>query len=145
IHKTTPAEFTYTIGAVVEEQPLINSMGIALANNQYDRFFEKGRGLPLKVTRDFRTTHPLRQGQSGEILRIPLIEGEQDLADRNRKIGELEINAENLRRDLPTGTEIEVAVSISADRLIRIAAYVPLLDEEFEGKIDMTKPNATAD
>jgi len=28
-----PDEFHYTIGAVVEQQPLINSMGVALANN----------------------------------------------------------------------------------------------------------------
>ncbi len=141
--KLSPDTLTYTIGAVVEEQPLINSMGIALANNDYDKFFEKGRGLPLKATRDFKTIHALRQGQSGEILRIPLIEGEQELADRNRKVGELEIRAENIRRDLPGGSEIEVTVSVTTDRIIRITAYVPLLDEEFAGKIEMGKRNLT--
>jgi molecular chaperone DnaK len=128
---------------VVEEQPLIHSMGLALANNHYDKFFEKGRGLPLKSTRDFKTSRALRQGQSGELLRIPLIEGEQELADRNRKVGELEICAASIRRDLPFGSDLEVTLSISADRLIRITAYVPLLDETFEGKIDMCKPTAT--
>jgi molecular chaperone DnaK len=141
--KVNPDTLTYTIGAVVEEQPLINSMGIALANNEYDKFFEKGRGLPLKATRDFKTIHPLRQGQSGEFLRIPVIEGEQELADRNRKVGELSIPAENIRRDLPAGSEIEVTLSITTDRIIKIIAYVPLLEEEFPGKIEMGKRNLT--
>ena len=74
--KTSPDTLTYTIGAVVEEQPLINSMGIALANNEYDKLCEKGRGLPLKTTRDYRTTHAIRQGQSADVFKIPVIEGE---------------------------------------------------------------------
>ncbi|MGA2247557.1 MAG: Hsp70 family protein [Verrucomicrobiota bacterium] len=134
---TRPDEFHYTIGTVVEEQPLINSLGVALANNQYDHFFEKGSGLPLRAARNFRTIAPLHRGQSGELLRIPLVEGEQDLADRNRKVGELEIRADNILRDLPSNSDIDVTLSISADRIIRITAYVPLLDEHFEGKIDM--------
>ena len=135
----SPDEFHYTIGSVVAEQPLINSMGVALANNHYERFFEKGSGLPLRANRNFVTTRPLKQGQGGELLRIPLVEGEHELADRNRKVGELEIQAANLRRDLPARSDIEVSVSISADRLIRISAYLPLLDEHFEGKIDMRR------
>ncbi|MEI9898152.1 MAG: Hsp70 family protein [Chthoniobacter sp.] len=73
--KTTPDTLTYTIGAVVEEQPLINSMGVALANNEYDKLCEKGRGLPQKATRDYRTTHAIRQGQSGETLKFQLSRG----------------------------------------------------------------------
>ena len=143
LQQTEPSEFPYTIGAVVEEQPLINSMGLALADNRYDKFFEKGRGLPLKATRDFKTICMVRQGQSSELLRIPLIEGENDLADRNRKVGDLEIRADSIRRDLPLGSDIEVTLSISSDRLIRITAYVPLLDEVFEGRTDMRKPTAS--
>src|ERR1039457_4598879 len=107
-----PDEFHYTIGNVVEEQPLINSFGVALANNHYEHFFEKGSGLPLRAARNFRTIVPLRRGQSGELLRIPLVEGEQDLADRNRKVGELEIRADNIPRDLPAASDIEVTLSI---------------------------------
>lgn len=138
-HAIHPAEFHYTVGSVIEEQPLINSMGIALANNQYERFFEKGNGLPLRATHIFRTIQPLRQGQGGAILRIPLVEGDQSSADRNRKVGELEIRAENIRRDLPAGSDVEVTLSMSPDRIIRITAYVPLLDEPFEGRIDMRR------
>jgi molecular chaperone DnaK len=135
--KTKPDTLTYTIGAVVEEQPLINSMGIALANNEYDKLCEKGRGLPLKATGDYRTVHALRQGQSGELLKVPVIEGELERADRNRLVGTLEIKAEHIRRDLPAGSEVEVTLRIDESRVITATAYVPLLDEEFIGKIDM--------
>lgn len=96
----------------MEEQPLINSMGIALANNDYDKLFEKGRGLPLKATRDYRTVHALRQGQ-----RVARFSGFQSLkaserADRNRLIGFLGIKGEHIRRDLPAGSEVEIMLRI---------------------------------
>jgi molecular chaperone DnaK len=137
LQKTTPDILTYTVGAVVEEQPLINSMGISLATNEYDKLVEKGRGLPVKATRDYRTTSALSQGQSGEVLKIPVIEGEFDRADRNRLVGSLEIKAEEIRRDLPAGSDVEVTLRIDESRIITVNAYVPLLDEDFAVELNM--------
>lgn len=137
--KTLAHTLTYTVGAVVDEQPLTNSMGIALANNEYDKLFEKGRGLPLKATHDFKTIQPLRQGQTGDVLIVPIVEGENEKADRNRQIGELTIRADNIRRDLPTGSDVEVTLRIDESRIITVTAYVPLLDEEFVTKLNTTK------
>ena len=61
--KISPDELAYTIGAVVEEQPIIHSIGVGLTTNQVEFFFEKGRGLPQKKTVDFQTVQPLRVGQ----------------------------------------------------------------------------------
>ncbi len=144
--KIQPDALTYTIGVGGDvEQPLINSMGIALANNEYDKLFEKGRGLPLKATRDYRTIHPIRQGQTGELIRIPIIEGENALADRNRHVDDLLIEAANIRRDLPAGSELEVTLRIDESRLITASAYVPFLDEEFSKKIELRHKNADAE
>jgi molecular chaperone DnaK len=137
--KIVPDGLTYTVGAVVEEQPLPNSLGVALANNEYDKLFEKGRGLPLKATRDYRTVHAIRQGQTGELIKIPIVEGENELADRNRHIDDLHIDATNIRRDLPAGTEVEVTLRMDESRLITVTAYVPTLDEEFSKKIEPRK------
>jgi molecular chaperone DnaK len=145
MQKTTPDALTYTIGAVFDEQPLINSMGIALANNEYDKLCEKGRGLPLKATRDYRTTHAIRQGQSADIFKIPVIEGELERADRNRLVGMLEIKGEHIRRDLPAGSEVEVTLRIDESRIITVTAYVPLLDEEFATKVDMKQHDPNPD
>ncbi|MBV9489341.1 MAG: Hsp70 family protein [Verrucomicrobia bacterium] len=134
--KTTPDTLTYTIGREVV-LPLINSMGIALASNEYDRLFEKGRVLPAKVTRDYQTTLAIRQGQTGDVCKIPVVEGENDRADRNRHVGSLEIRGENIRRDLPIGSDVEVSLRIDESRIITVTAWVPLLDEEFVAKLNM--------
>lgn len=139
--KTNPGHLIYTVGAVADEQPLIHSVGIALANNEYAKFFEKGAGLPLRKTYDkpFHTVEPLKKGQTGVLIKIPIVEGENDAADHNLHVGDLTIPAENIRRDLPAGSEVEVTLSIDTSRIIRIKAYVPLLDEEFERQIDLRK------
>jgi molecular chaperone DnaK len=142
--KITPDRLTYTIGAVVDEQPLPISVGVALANNEYDRFFEKGHGLPLKATRDYRTVHAIRQGQTGELIKIPIVQGENELADRNRHIDDLHIDATNIRRDLPAGTEVEVTLRMDASQSITVTAYVPTLDEEFSKKLELRKKTADA-
>lgn len=134
--KTSPDSLTYTIGAVVEEQPLINSMGIALGNNEYEKLFEKGRGLPLKATTTCRTIRAIRKGQSDE-LPIPVIEGEQPLADRNRWIGELRITGKDVARDLPVGSEIEVTLQVDESRIVTVNAYVPMLDKEFAATLQL--------
>ena len=86
--KVKPDTLTYTIGIGGDvEQPLINPVGIALANNEYDQLFEKGRGLPLKATKDYITIHAIRQGRSEDIFKIPVVEGENEKADRNRYNG----------------------------------------------------------
>jgi molecular chaperone DnaK len=138
--KITPDALTYKImvGGDVE-QPLINSMGIALANNECDRLFEKGRGLPLNATMDYVTIVPLRQGRSDDVCKIPVVEGENDKADRNRFNGALEIRGDMIRRDLPAGSEVEVTLKMDESRIITVTAYVPRLDEEFAAKIEMKR------
>jgi molecular chaperone DnaK len=81
-------------------------------------------------------------GQDGELIRIPIVEGENELADRNRLIGSIEIRATNIRRELPTGSEIELTLSIDTSRIVKAKAYVPVLDEEFEAAaVDLTRAN----
>jgi molecular chaperone DnaK len=141
--KVKPNALTYTIGVGGDvEQPLIHSMGIALANNDYDRLFEKGRGLPLKATRDYRTVQTIRQGQTDELIKIPIVEGENDLADRNRHIDTLLIQAANIRRDLPSGSEVEVTLRMDESRILTATAYVPVLDEEFTQAIELRHKGA---
>jgi len=138
--KVTPNQIVYSIGASPDEQPLIHTMGVALKNNEYERFLDKGTGLPAKKKKILRTAFPLRQGQSGELLRIPVVEGENDLADRNSLIGTGEIHAINIRRDLPAGSEVEVTLSVDTSRIIRVQAFCPLLDDDvLDAKLDLQK------
>jgi molecular chaperone DnaK len=134
---TQPDQFKYTLGVVVEEQPIINNMGVAMADNKVGVHFTKGQGLPAKHTRSYRTSHGLRKGETGTVIKIPIVEGNRELADRNVLIGTVEITPDKIDRDLPAGTEVEVTLHMDTSRLLTVVAYVPLLDEEFPTKIEL--------
>jgi molecular chaperone DnaK len=68
-----------------------------------------------------------------------LIEGENDLADRNRLIGSFHITSSMIKRDLPAGSEVEITLKIDESRLITVVAYVSDLDEEYEHQFDLRK------
>jgi molecular chaperone DnaK len=134
---TEPEEFKYTLGVVVEEQPIINNMGVAMADNKVGVHFTKGQGLPAKHTRSYRTSIGLRQGETGSVIKIPIVEGNRELADRNVLIGTVDITPDKIDRDLPAGSEVEVTLHMDTSRLLTVIAYVPLLDEEFPTKIEL--------
>lgn len=135
--RTSPDSFTYTVGAAVDEQPLINSMGVALANNEFDCILERGRGLPAKATRTYLSVRALKKGQNGAILQIPVCEGEASKADRNRRVGALTISGDNISRDLTEGSEIEITLEMDASRIPKVHAYVPVLDADFEATLGL--------
>jgi molecular chaperone DnaK len=122
---------------VVEEQPIINNMGVAMSDNKVGIHFTKGHGLPAKYTKSYRTAVDLRRGESGSVIKIPIVEGNRELADRNVLIGTLEITPDKIDRDLPAGSEVEVTMRMDASRLLTVVAYVPLLDEEFPARIEL--------
>jgi molecular chaperone DnaK len=133
----TPAQFTYTVGVVVEEQLIINDLGVATADNKVSVHFTKGQPLPAKSTKPYRSSREVHGGGSGEALRIPIIEGNRERADRNMLVGMLQIEAKNLKRDLPVGSQIDVTLQMDSSRLLTVRAYVPMLDEEFPAKIEL--------
>ena len=137
--KTVPDHLVYTVGAVIEEQPLINSIGVALAGNDWDRLALKGSGLPLKMKRNYRTAKPIKVGETDAAITIPLIEGDNERADRNRLIGSYNVTSELIKRDLPAGSEVEITLKIDASRLITVVAYVSDLDEEYQHQFDLRK------
>ncbi len=145
--KIKPNTLTYTIGVGGDvEQPLINSVGLALANNEYGpRRLEKGSGLPQTVTVDCVTTVPLRPGRHEDVCRIPVVEGENDKADRNRFNGALEIRGDMITRDLPAGSDVEVTLKIDESRIVTVTAYVLRLDEEFAATIEMKRHQPNPD
>lgn len=130
--ETNPDRLSYRVGIGVSDPPLTHSIGVALANNEVSWFFSKGAPLPQRNRVVFRTIVGIRQGNDGDILRIPLTEGESRRADRNSVVGSLHIRAADVRRDVPAGNEVEVTVEIDKSGLVRMKAYVPILDEEFE-------------
>ncbi len=143
--KVSPAEFSYTMGTRPGEQPLIHSIGVAKANNEVDWFMEKGTTLPARQRHILRSAITLHAGKQGEAIRIPVVEGSNERADRNKVIGSLVIPASAARRDVPAETEIEISLEIDASRIITASAYIGLLDQDFQAVIDYHKPAVDLD
>lgn len=139
-----PDRFSYTVGVVITNPPLTHSIGVAMANNVPDFFFKKGTALPTRSRHLHRTVLPVRKGQKGDLIRIPFIEGENTKrADRNDLLGKLEIYSDNVKRDVPVGSEVEITIHIDESRIITGKAYVPILDEEFEIVVNFEKETET--
>jgi molecular chaperone DnaK len=144
LQKVVPDHVVYTVGAVIEEQPLIKSIGLAKADNSVDWFFKGGTGLPQKKRwpGSHRTTVGLKVGQESAAVKIPIVEGEEEHADRNRVVGFLEVNSTMVRRDVPAGSEMEITLRIDESRTVTLEVYFPLLDEEFTKQLEIEKPHA---
>ncbi|QIF00981.1 Hsp70 family protein [Roseimicrobium sp. ORNL1] len=142
--KPVPDHVVYTIGAVIEEQPLVKSIGLAKADNTVDVFFKSGSGLPQKKRwpTAYKTTVTLKAGQPGDSIQIPIIEGENEHADRNREIGRLIIDSSMIKRDLPMGADMELTLRVSESRTLILETYFPLLDEEFTKQLEVEKASA---
>jgi len=135
--QTVPDRFSYTIGITISAQTLVNNIGIGLANGDVVTFFEKGTPLPAKKRETrLHTTEALKSGDSGTILRIPVVEGNNKRADRNPLIGWLEVSGQSIHRDVPVGSSIEVTIAVDESRIIQVIADVPILDKEFPYVLD---------
>jgi molecular chaperone DnaK len=135
LYTVIPDRLTYTVGQTVGRQILTHTVGIALATGDMLVAFEKGTPLPAQKTLTLRMTQDLRKGQAATMLRIPVMEGSNlKRADRNREIGALEVRGDSSKvwRDVPSGTEIQVTLEVDESRLVRVRAFVPLLEDEFD-------------
>ena len=135
----TPAEVRYTVGNAPTNPPLIHSLGVALANNEVAWYMIKGTPLPARQRQVLRSITDLHSG-TADVLRVPVVEGQNERADRNRLIGYLTIPGQGLRRDLPAASEVEITIEMDVSRLVTTSAYIPHLDQEFETVLEIQKP-----
>lgn len=140
IQAISPDYLTYTMGIIPTAPPLIHSIGVSLADNQVKWFFEKGTPLPTRQRHILRSFTDLHKGKQNEKFFVPIIEGENRLANRNPMIGSLSISAENIKRDIPVGSEVEVTIEIDENRQVKALVYIPVLDEEFQETLELKKP-----
>ena len=142
-----PDQMLYTVGLVITEPPLAANIGVAMANNEVDVFFEKGTPLPAKSKMHSHcTVIAIRRGSPDRTIRIPIVEGDRvDAAYLNNKIGEFSVDLADVTRDVPLGSEIEIKLEIDSSRLLKGSIYVPLLDKDFPLKIDLINRQPNVD
>lgn len=139
-HKTIPDRIVYTIGITVSAQITPNNIGLALQNGNVLVFVKKNTALPVRHRETIYSTTPVYSGNSGTILRIPVIEGDNLRADRNHLIGFMNVSGNDVKRDVPVSSEVEVTIDIDESQLIRMSAHIPILDEDFEEVFDPRYP-----
>lgn len=143
------SEIPYTIGASVKAQIVCNDIAVELTENKTLPLVKKGTEYPFKkTTNQTRSSIALKKGKSGKII-IPIVEalnGELGrLADHNRKLGQLVLTSDNLRHDLPLGSDIEVTLSAKEPGALKVEAYVPLLDEVFTARIEVDRKSSATE
>ncbi len=128
---TTPDRVSYTFGTVAPLPPLAHSLGVAMANNEVDVLIAGGASLPARRTVRHRTVYPLGREETNAQIKIPIVEGGFTRADRNPLVGQLVIDASNVRRDVPAGSQIEITLEMSAKHEMTLTGFIPLIDQEF--------------
>lgn len=136
--EATPEKISYTRGRTSATAPLTHSIGVALANNEVDWFFRKGESLPRKSKpHRLNSAFFFRKDQAGVVLRVPVIEGEYERADRNHLIGHIEVTSERIKRDLRAGDEVEVELEFDTSRLLTMKVNSIALEEEIDGVLTL--------
>ena len=144
--ETLPSRFTILHGMSVAKPPLSQSVGVMLADNSVCWYLQKGTVLPARNTVTHATVAPLKRGESGDAIKVPVVQGESDRADRRDKIiGILCVSAEHIARDLPVGTEIQVTLSVDEFSRTEARGYVPLLDRWFDEIVKFEAEEKSAD
>ncbi|MCK2242970.1 MULTISPECIES: Hsp70 family protein [unclassified Crossiella] len=121
---------------------LTNSLGLGQADGTFHAMLVKGARLPAVAHETFQTTVALRRTDAEALIRIPIVEGERGRADRNMRVGMIEIRPRDVRLDLPMGTDVEITFEVDENRRVGVIAEVPLVDEQFEAQIDLSSVRA---
>lgn len=96
----------------------------------------RNQTIPAKGGTVFRTQKDVRPGDSTDIIRIPLYEGDANTrAIHHIPAGTVLITGEDIGRFLPKGSEVRIAIEVDASRRITFQAFFPDIDETIERKI----------
>ncbi len=100
---------------------------------------EKNKTLPAKGKGRFKTMQDIRPGVKEDAIVIPIYETsfgkEGTRALLNKRFGEFSITGEDLPSFLPSGSDIEITLSIDSSRRADLEVYIPALDETYDRQI----------
>jgi molecular chaperone DnaK len=127
-----PAQFSITHGTTLGEPPLSRSVGVALADDHVQVYFNRGSPLPIRRTFVLHTVETVSPASEGAALKVPIVQGEFALAHLCRLVGALEIPASALTAPLPANSEVEVMLELDRGGALRARARIEKLDQVFD-------------
>ena len=131
--KIANATLPYSIGIEVYDT-LVAKQGVwPLAG------LEKNKTLPAKGKGTYKTMQDVRPGVKDDVITIPTYEinfgKEGSKAIFNTRFGEISVSGEDLPGFLPSGSDVEVTLSIDSSRRAKYELYFPSLDETYEKQL----------
>jgi molecular chaperone DnaK len=121
---------THTRGPRFEAAPLSRSVRLGLSDGSTALLIPKGTTVPCSGRTkpgEIVTSHEINKGDEADVLNIPLLQGEDEVANRNHEIGTLRIKGTEITRSLPAGSEVEILVEVDRDFQVKVHAFIPFL------------------
>jgi molecular chaperone DnaK len=127
---TEPAEFTILAGVNPGKATLPSGCQVALSDGNTHMLVPAGTILPAEAQHDLKTTRELKAG-STDRLSIPFLSGDSPVADHNLVGMCIYIPGQQVQRDLPRGSSVEINLTIDEAGVPQPRVYVERLDQEF--------------
>jgi molecular chaperone DnaK len=137
-----PETFTIVQGLTIGDPPLSRTIGVALADDRVQVYFERGAPLPARRTFTHHTVETVARGATASLLKIPIIQGELDQAHLCRLVGTLEMSGEKVKDTIPLGSPVEVTIELDRGGRMAARAWVPAIDQVFEQVAHLLVPEA---
>jgi molecular chaperone DnaK len=135
-----PSTITIVHGVTIGDPPLSRSIGVALADDRVQVFFERGSPLPMRRTFTLRTVETVSPGLAGFALKVPIVQGEFPRAHLCRLVGELEIRSTEVKAALPAGAPVELTLELDRGGRLCASARVAALDQVFDRVAHLVAP-----
>jgi molecular chaperone DnaK len=136
-----PPTFSMVHGVTIQDPPLSRSIGVALANDRVQVYFERGSPLPMRRTFTLHTVETVSHGVDGFALRVPVVQGEFSVAHLCRLVGALEIPSKDVKATLPAGSAVEVTLELDRGGRLSATARVPPHDQVFDQVAHLVAPS----
>ncbi|MGK4001645.1 Hsp70 family protein [Sorangium sp. So ce1036] len=137
-----PRAITIVQGLTISDPPLSRTVGVALADNTVRVYFERGAPLPARRTFVHHSVETVPKGSRGCVLKIPIVQGELDVAHLCRAVGALEIDGSGLTATLPAGSPIELTLELDRGGHLSARALIPAQGLVFERVAHLLVPEA---
>ncbi|MEE3490161.1 MAG: Hsp70 family protein [Methanobrevibacter sp.] len=135
----------YKIDIIPDRPKLSHTIGLGKFGNELDVIAEKSTELPFHFRKTYKSSNPVHRGNASDEVYIPLYQGNMIKADRNTLIGHLKITGNDVKRDLPADSEIELSVTINESMNIESSVYIEYLDQEFDEGMVITSEKKSRD
>ncbi|WP_394848623.1 Hsp70 family protein [Pendulispora brunnea] len=140
-----PSSFAIVHGVTISDPPLSRSIGVALASDRVQLYFERGSPLPMRRTFALHTVEVVSRGLEGFALNVPIVQGEFPFAHLCRLVGTLEIPSADIKATLPAGSLVELTLDLDRGGRLSATARVPALEQTFDHVAHLIAPHVSVE